>query len=93
MIKMMYRVNLGMVLPKKPMAKMVLGAALVASAMGVACSGSAAGGAAPPQGGGMPVKVEVAKSVAVSDTTDYVATLKSRDSAVIMADAKGRLFF
>jgi RND family efflux transporter MFP subunit len=91
MIKMMYRVNLGMELPKKPMAKMVLGAALVASAMGVACSGSAAGGAAPPQGGGMPVKVEVAKSVAVSDTTDYVATLKSRDSAVIMADVEGRI--
>jgi RND family efflux transporter MFP subunit len=80
-----------MELPKNPMAKLVLGMALLASALGVACSGNAASGAAAPQGGGMPVKVEVAKSVAVSDTTDYVATLKSRDSAVIMADVEGRI--
>jgi RND family efflux transporter MFP subunit len=91
MIKMMHRVDLWMESPANPMAKMMLGAALVASALGVACSGKAAGGAAVPQGGGMPVKVEVAKSVAVSDTTDYVATLKSRDSAVIMADVDGRI--
>jgi RND family efflux transporter MFP subunit len=91
MIKMRHRVDLGMELPKNPMAKLVLGMALLASALGVACSGNAASGAAAPQGGGMPVKVEVAKSVAVSDTTDYVATLKSRDSAVIMADVEGRI--
>lgn len=89
MIKMMHEVDL--VMPRNPVAKMVLGAALLASAAGIACSGNAASGAAAPQGGGMPVKIEVAKSVAVSDTTDYVATLKSRDSAVIMADVEGRI--
>jgi RND family efflux transporter MFP subunit len=91
MIEMMRRVDSGMELPKNPIAKMVLGAALVVSALGVACSGSAASGAQPPQGGGMPVKIEVARSVAVSDTTDYVATLKSRDSAVIMPEVEGRI--
>jgi RND family efflux transporter MFP subunit len=91
MIKMMHRVDLGLELPRNPMAKMALGAALLAAALGLACSGSTASGAPAPQGGGMPVKVEVARSVAVSDTTDYVATLKSRDSAVIMADVEGRI--
>ena len=37
----------------------------------------------------MPVKVQVAKLVAVPDTTDYVATLKSRDSAVINPQVEG----
>jgi RND family efflux transporter MFP subunit len=91
MIKMMPGIDLGMELPKHKTTKIALGAMLLASALGVACSGNAAGGAPPPQGGGMPVKVEVAKSVAVSDTTDYVATLKSRDSAVIMPEVEGRI--
>lgn len=37
----------------------------------------------------MPVKVEEARAVPVSDSTDYVATLKSRDSAVIMPQVEG----
>jgi RND family efflux transporter MFP subunit len=37
----------------------------------------------------MPVKVETAKSQKVDDTTDYVATLKSRDSAVVMPQVEG----
>jgi RND family efflux transporter MFP subunit len=40
---------------------------------------------------GVPVKVQVARSVSVSDTTEYVATLKSRDSAVIMPEVEGRI--
>jgi RND family efflux transporter MFP subunit len=37
----------------------------------------------------MPVKVQIAKNVAVSDASEYVATLKSRDSAVIMPQVEG----
>lgn len=53
-----------------------------------------AGKAAAPQGGGfpaMPVKVLEAKPVAVSDSSEYVATLKSRDSAVVMPQVEGVL--
>lgn len=41
--------------------------------------------------GAMPVKVEIAHQVPVQDTTDYVATLKSRDSAVIMPQVEGQI--
>jgi RND family efflux transporter MFP subunit len=41
---------------------------------------------APP---GIPVKIEVAQSVPVNDSTEYVAALKSRDSAVIMPQVEG----
>src|SRR5215475_14905648 len=48
--------------------------------------------AAAPQGGGaLPVKVQEAKAVSVNDTSDYVATLKSRDSAVIMPQVEGQI--
>ena len=57
-----------------------------------ACSRNAAqtpkGGGAPPA---MPVKVLEAKAVPVNDATDYVATLKSRDSAVIMPQVEGQI--
>ena len=39
----------------------------------------------------MPVKVLEAKAVPVSDATEYVATLKSRDSAVIMPQVEGQV--
>jgi RND family efflux transporter MFP subunit len=35
--------------------------------------------------------MEAARLVAISDTTEYVATLKSRDSAVIMPEVEGRI--
>ena len=60
------------------------------SAATVGCSGKAAA----PQAGGfpaMPVKVQVAQPVPVSDSSEYVATLKSRDSAVIMPQVEGVL--
>jgi RND family efflux transporter MFP subunit len=53
-----------------------------------------AGKAAAPQAGGfqaMPVKVLVAQPVPVSDSSEYVATLKSRDSAVVMPQVEGVL--
>jgi RND family efflux transporter MFP subunit len=37
----------------------------------------------------MPVKVRTAKAQKVDDSTDYVATLKSRDSAVVMPQVEG----
>ena len=39
----------------------------------------------------MPVKVLEAKAVPVNDATEYVATLKSRDSAVIMPQVEGQI--
>lgn len=40
---------------------------------------------------GMPVKVLEAKAVPVNDSNDYVATVKSRDSAVIMPQVEGQI--
>jgi RND family efflux transporter MFP subunit len=37
----------------------------------------------------IPVKVQIARNVSVDDTTGYVATLKSRNSAVIMPQVEG----
>lgn len=37
----------------------------------------------------MPVKVQTATDQKINDTTDYVATLKSRDSAVVMPQVEG----
>lgn len=66
-----------------------LAAVLTLAALGTACSGGSARGA-PPQGpSGIPVKVETAQLVSVNDTTEYVATLKSRDTAVIMPQVEG----
>lgn len=39
----------------------------------------------------MPVKVMEAKAVPVNETSEYVATLKSRDSAVIMPQVEGQI--
>ncbi len=89
MIKMAGRMNEYAEWPKAP-ARLGLAATLLLSALGVACSGGAAP-AGPPQGGGLPVKIEVAHSVPVRDSTEYVATLKSRESAVIMPDVEGRI--
>lgn len=39
----------------------------------------------------MPVKVMEAKAIPVNETSEYVATLKSRDSAVIMPQVEGQV--
>jgi RND family efflux transporter MFP subunit len=62
---------------------------LALSALGLACGGSSARGAQPQGPSGIPVKVETAKLISVNDTTEYVATLKSRDTAVIMPQVEG----
>jgi RND family efflux transporter MFP subunit len=67
---------------------------LVASflaAVGTACTGSSVKGAQPQPDPAIPVKIQVAQSVPISDTTEYVATLKSRDSAVIMPQVEGQI--
>src|SRR5215471_16329145 len=57
------------------------------------CSG---GGQGESQGGtgappGVPVKVEIAQAAPINDTTEYVATLKSRESAVVMPEVEGTI--
>ena len=72
----------------KNLAQTFLIAAIAAS---LACSKNAAEGA--PAGGppAMPVKVQEARATPIDDATEYVATLKSRDSAVIMPQVEGQI--
>ncbi len=53
------------------------------------CSSGAAKSEQPQGPPAMPVKIEIAHELPVRDTTDYVATLKSRDSAVINPQVEG----
>src|SRR6267154_4544704 len=57
----------------------------------LACSGGSTQNPQASAPGGMPVKVQEAKAVPVNDTTEYVATLKSRDSAVLMPQVEGQV--
>jgi len=75
----------------KYLAQVILGLALVASGATIACSGSAPQNAQAEGPGGMPVKVQEARAIPVSDASEYVATLKSRDSAVIMPQVEGQV--
>src|SRR5580704_7950793 len=72
-------------------AKSLLIAGLAASAITLACTTHAAQNPQAAMGGGMPVKVEEAHNVPVSDATEYIATVKSRDSAVIMPQVEGQI--
>jgi RND family efflux transporter MFP subunit len=71
-------------------AKALLSLGLIGIAATLACSRNKAptpqGAAGPPA---MPVKVIEARAVPVNDASEYVATLKSRDSAVIMPQVEG----
>lgn len=53
------------------------------------CGGKSAGGQAPQGPPAVPVKVAVARDVPVPETSEYVATLKSRDTAAIMPQVEG----
>jgi RND family efflux transporter MFP subunit len=66
-------------------------AALLASGANLACSGNASPNAHAGGPPAMPVKVEEARATPVDDATEYVATLKSRDSAVIMPQVEGQV--
>jgi len=63
---------------------------ILISAM-VACSGNAKSTSPGGWFQAMPVKVMDAKAVPVNDASEYVATLKSRDSAVIMPQVEGQI--
>ncbi len=70
----------------------ILIACMIASALLLtACSRGRA--AVDPQGvPAMPVKVQTVASHDVGDTSEYVATIKSRNSATIMSDVEGWIF-
>ena len=55
----------------------------------MACGGSSQTHAAAPQG--VPVKVETVQAVPVLNSTEYVATLKSRDAAIVMPEVEGKI--
>lgn len=64
--------------------------ALTATLFAVGC-GKDSKAAAPQGPGAMAVKVQDAQAILINDTTDYVATLKSRDSAIIMPQVEGQI--
>jgi RND family efflux transporter MFP subunit len=65
--------------------------ALFLAAIGTSCGGDSVKGAQAQGDPAIPVKILVAQAVSISDTTEYVATLKSRDSAVIMPQVEGQI--
>jgi len=77
--------------PQNLASKALVAAAMALDVLGVACGGNPAQGGQSKDPPPVAVKLEVARAVAVSDTTDYVATLKSRDSAVIMPQVEGQI--
>jgi RND family efflux transporter MFP subunit len=74
-------------LPERTTPKMILPLVAGMALLTAACSNGKAADAAAPQA--MPVKVRTATLQNVDDTTEYVATLKSRDSAVVMPQVEG----
>jgi RND family efflux transporter MFP subunit len=66
-------------------------AALLMIAAAMACSNNQAQNAQAAGPQAMPVKVLEARDMAINDATEYVATLKSRDSAVIMPQVEGQI--
>lgn len=71
--------------------RVVAGWAILAlCTLAIACGPSVKGDQ--PQGApSIPVKIELARSVPLQDTTEYVATLKSRDAAIIMPQVEGQI--
>lgn len=68
-----------------------MGSALLLAAITVSCGQGPAKTAQPQGPPSIPVKVQVTQMVPVNDTSEYVATLKSRDSAVIMPQVEGQI--
>jgi RND family efflux transporter MFP subunit len=68
-----------------------LAAVVISCAFGMSCDGTSVKGdqsQGPPP---VPVKIELARAVPLQDTTEYVATLKSRDAAIIMPQVEGQI--
>jgi RND family efflux transporter MFP subunit len=66
-------------------------ALVLAAGFTVGCASHAAQSAHAGGPVGMPVKVQEAKAVPLNDSSEYVATVKSRDSAVIMPQVEGQI--
>lgn len=62
---------------------------LAAELFALACGETSQTHAAAPQG--VPVKVQTVQAVPVLNSTEYVATLKSRDAAIIMPEVEGKI--
>ena len=62
-------------------------APLILLAAGCSAAGTGAPAGPPP----LPVEIAVARAVAVEDATEYLATLKSRNSAAIMPQVEGEV--
>ncbi len=65
--------------------------AIAASGATLSCSSNAPQNAQAQGPAGMPVKVQEARATPVNDATEYVATVKSRDSAVMMPQVEGQV--
>src|SRR5262249_7096792 len=81
----------GVQCPVMTFSRLMAGMVCLALAGGVACSKNAGQTA---QGAGMqamPAKGMETKATPVNETSEYVATLKSRDSAVIMPQVEGQI--
>ena len=68
---------------------LVITVALAASSIGCRAGGDPNPKAQGPQA--IPVKVQTARNLPINDATEYVATLKSRNSAVIMPQVEGHI--
>jgi len=77
--------------PKKCLSHSLVITVLAVSGASVACSGNSAQSAHANGPQAMPVKVQEARATPIDDATEYVATLKSRDSAVIMPQVDGQV--
>src|SRR3984957_13217845 len=73
---------------RKPAQVLLAGAGLWAMGCGQKTSAGGPGGGGAPA---MPVQVQVAKSVRIQDTTEYLSVLKSRQSAVINPQVEGQI--
>jgi RND family efflux transporter MFP subunit len=76
---------------RQSVARGLVGLAAAAIAASLGCSGKAAQNPHAAAMPAMPVKVMEAEDVPVYDASEYVATLKSRDSAVIMPQVEGQI--
>ena len=65
--------------------------AVASTLLAVSCGGNSPKTAQAQGPGAIPVKLQVTQSVPINDTTEYVATLRSRDSAVIMPQVEGQI--
>jgi multidrug efflux pump subunit AcrA (membrane-fusion protein) len=64
------------------------GLCVLAVALAMGCRGGSAQNQGPPP---TPVKIVVARAVPIDDTSEFVATLRSRDSADIMPQVEGQV--